>query len=137
MTGYEEPVPSGSESRSTRGMLSWIELCGSVRGLVAQANREAGETVLCDDLTDPATELVIYLLDGHGFKLQFEAEQNRVMCNFPLSPQFNRTLELSANAETKKGKAVWTDRRTGLPASHDELAGDLVRNLLIMTSDTV
>ena len=135
MAGYEKSGSSPFQSRSTRGRLAWIELCGRVRSLVVLANREAGETVLCDDLTAPATELTIHLPDGHGFDLQFDPDRNRVVCEFPHCPQFNRTLELSANAGSQVGKVTWTDLRTGAAASHDEIAGDLVRNLLIMTND--
>ncbi len=135
MAGYEESGPSPFQSWSTRGRLSWIQLCGRVRGLVAQANREAGETVLCDDLTASGTELEIHLQDGHSFKLQFDPARNRVICEFPHCPSFNRALELSAKAGSQASKDVWKDLQTGAAASNEEIAGNLVRNLLIMTND--
>ena len=136
MTTQDESAPSEFPSRSTRARLAWMEMCAIVRGLVAQANREAGETVLCDDGTAPANELVIRLQDGQGFKLVFDQEQSRVICEFPHYPNFNRALEISARADAHKGKAIWTDLRTGAPVGNEEIAGNLVRNLLIMTSDS-
>lgn len=135
MAGYDRSGSSPFQFRSTRARLAWDELCRRVRALVAQTNREAGESVLWDDVTTPATALVIQLQDGHGFKAVFDPKLNRVRCEFPRSPQFNRTLELAARVESPQGKGVWTDLRTGASVSHDEIAGDLVRNLLIMTND--
>ena len=137
MARLDFPGPTLLRSRSTRGSFFWVNLCTSVRTLVAQTNGSAGETVLCDELASRTAELLIHLPYGPGFKLAFDAEQNRVMCEFPHCQRFNRVLELSSTAEFVNCKAVWTDLQTGLPASNDELAGDLVRNLLIMTSDTV
>jgi hypothetical protein len=135
MAGYEEPRSSPFHSRPTQGRLFWTELCGRVRGLVAQTNREAGETVLCDDLTASGTELAIQLQDGHSFKLQFDSARNRVVCEFPHCSNFNRTLELSAKVGSRTSKEVWTDLQTGATASNEEIAGNVVRNLLIMTND--
>ncbi|MDE3164053.1 MAG: hypothetical protein KGL64_12400 [Acidobacteriota bacterium] len=136
MARHDFPGSSLIRSRSTRGSLFWVDLCTCVRRLVAQTNRSAGETVLCDERTSPTEELLVHLPYGPGFKLAFVPERDRVMCEFPHCPNFNRKLELSANTQSHSSKAVWTDLQTGLPVSNDELAGDLVRNLLIMTSDT-
>lgn len=112
-----------------------MELCDRVRALVAQANREAGETVLRKHSNAEGTELVIRLQDGHGFKLNFDSGRSLVTCEFPHCPGFNRTLVLSSTAEAPRGNAVWIDPMTGRQTGEDEIAGDLVRNLLIMTSD--
>ncbi len=136
MKDVEELLSSSFPFRPTRSRQAWIELCAGVHELVAQTNREARETILLDDWNAASTELAVLLQDGHSFRLDFDPLRSRVECRFPHSPNFNRALEFSAFAETKHGRAVWNDLRTGAAANCDELAGELVRNLLIMTSDS-